>query len=58
MPKADQETLRRALLALPHSADGRAFLERSRFQGVQTVDEAYMKRLDTYLPETRRHLAP
>lgn len=46
----------KSLLALPGTSDGNDFLEKSRFQGIQATDEAFMKRLDAYLPETRKQL--
>ncbi|MBK7414713.1 MAG: phosphate/phosphite/phosphonate ABC transporter substrate-binding protein [Dechloromonas sp.] len=51
-----REQIRASLLGLPGSPDGAAFLEKSRFQGIQKTDEAFMKTLDPYLKETRKQL--
>lgn len=51
-----QEQIRNSLISLPLSADGAAFLEKSRYQGIQVADEAFMKTLDSYLKETRKQL--
>ncbi len=50
------ERIRASLLSLPNSPDGAAFLEKSRYQGIQKVDEPFMKTLDPYLKETRKQL--
>lgn len=51
-----RERIRASLLGLPNTADGAAFLEKSRFQSIRATDEAFMKKLDAYLPETRKQL--
>lgn len=51
-----RESIRKSLLALPSSTPGAAFLEKSRFLGIQAVDESFMKTLDPYLQETRKQL--
>lgn len=56
LPAADLEAIRRALLALPETPEGRDFLRTSRFQGINPADDAFMKQMDAYLPETRRQL--
>ncbi len=53
---ADQ--LRNSLLHLPDTAGGKEFLQKSRFIGVQAVDEVFMKSLDPLMPETRKQLNP
>lgn len=53
-----QDALRQALLDFPATAEGQAFLQKSRFLGIQAASEDFMKQLDGYLPETRRQLAP
>lgn len=55
---ADIERIREALLRLPATPDGGRFLQQSGFQGVEAADDAYMKKLDVFLPETRRQLSP
>ena len=58
-PKLDQplrEKIRASLLGLSGSPEGAAFLERSRYQGIQNADEVFMKTLDPYLKETRKQL--
>lgn len=56
LPADERTAIQRALLALPNQPAGAIFLEKSRFQGLQATDEASMKRLDAYLPETRHQL--
>lgn len=51
-----REQIRASLLGLPNSAEGAAFLEKSRFQSIRAADEAFMKKLDPYLLETRKQL--
>lgn len=58
LPAETRERLRKALLAFPETPEGRTFLQRSRFQGIEPANDEFMKRLDVYLPETRRHLGP
>lgn len=55
---AERDALRQALLAFPTTVEGQAFLQKSRFLGIAAANEDFMKQLDAYLPETRRHLAP
>lgn len=50
------ERIRASLLSLPNTPDGAAFLEKSRYQGIQKADEPFMKTLDPYLKETRKQL--
>lgn len=52
------ERLRNSLLHLPDAPGGKEFLQKSRFIGVQAVDEAFMKTLDPLMPETRKQLTP
>lgn len=54
----ERDALRQALLNFPATAEGQAFLQKSRFLGIATAGDDYMKQLDVYLPETRRQLAP
>ncbi len=56
LPANERDSIQRALLRLPNLPSGAAFLEKSRFLGIQATDEASMKRLDPYLPETRKQL--
>lgn len=56
LPANVRTRIRDTLLGLPDTPEGASFLERSRFQGVRGIDEAFMKTLDPYLAETRRHL--
>lgn len=58
MQPALVERLRNSLLHLPDTPDGKAFLQKSRFVGIQTVDEALMKTLDPLMPEMRKQLNP
>ena len=58
LPQGEREALRQVLLTLPTTPDGRAFLQKSRFQGIQDVTPVFMRQLDSYLPETRRQLYP
>lgn len=51
-----RERAQRALLNLGQDEEGRNFLEHSRFGGVARTDESFMKSVDPYLRETRRHL--
>jgi phosphonate transport system substrate-binding protein len=51
-----REQIQKALLALPQSPEGAAFLEKSRYQGIKATDERFMSSLDPYLKETRRQL--
>lgn len=57
-PPQEADRIRQALLRLPATPQGRRFLQESGFLGIEAADEAYMKKLDTYLPETRRQLGP
>jgi phosphonate transport system substrate-binding protein len=50
------ERIRTSLLNLPNNPEGAAFLEKSRYQGIQKIDETFMKTLDPYLKETRKQL--
>jgi phosphonate transport system substrate-binding protein len=50
------ERIRTSLLNLPNNHEGAAFLEKSRYQGIQKIDETFMKTLDPYLKETRKQL--
>jgi len=52
------ERLRNSLLHLPDTPGGKEFLQKSRFIGIQAVDEALMKTLDPLMPETRKQLNP
>lgn len=56
LPASQRALISKSLLALPSTPEGSDFLEKSRFQGIQATDEAFMKRLDAYLPETRKQL--
>lgn len=58
LPGAEIERIRQALLRLPATPDGSRFLQQSGFQGIEATDDTYMKKLDVYLPETRRQLGP
>lgn len=51
-----REQTQKSLLAFPATTEGSNFLEKSRYLGIQATDEAFMKRLDSYLPETRKQL--
>jgi phosphonate transport system substrate-binding protein len=51
-----REKIRASLLSLPNTPEGAAFLEKSRYQGLQNADETFMKTLDPYLKETRKQL--
>lgn len=52
---AERNAISHAMLTLPDTKEGAVFLKTSRFGGVKLVDDATMKALDTYLPETLRH---
>lgn len=54
---ARQERLKQALLSFGQTAAGKKFFASSGFSGIAPLNEQYMKRIDTYLPETRRILA-
>ena len=56
LPAPLRERIRSSLLALPSTADGADFLEKSRFHGIQATDENFMRGLDPYLKETRKQL--
>jgi len=56
LPAALRQLIGASLLALPRTPDGAAFLEKSRYQGIQAADESFMKTLDPYLKETRKQL--
>ena len=56
LPASQRALISKSLLALPGTPEGSDFLEKSRFQGIQATDEAFMKRLDAYLPEPRKQL--
>lgn len=56
LASAEAEQLRRALLRLPTTPEGARFLQQSGFQGIEAADDAYMKKLDNFLPETRWQL--
>ena len=56
LPASQRALISKSLLAVPGTPEGSDFLEKSRFQGIQATDEAFMKRLDAYLPETRKQL--
>ena len=51
-----REQIQKALLALPQSPEGAAFLEKSRYQGIKAADERFMSTLDPYQKETRKQL--
>lgn len=53
---AKRTRIRQSLLQFPETPEGSRFLEQSRFLGIQSADERFMKTLDPYLPETRRQL--
>ena len=58
-PKLDprlRDQISKSLIALPNTPEGSNFLEKSRYIGIQATDETFMKRLDGYLPETRKQL--
>jgi phosphonate transport system substrate-binding protein len=58
-PKLDvalREQIGASLLSLADNPEGAAFLETSRYLGIQKVDKAFMKTLDPYLKETRKQL--
>ena len=56
LESAQRKRIIHSLLNLPQTPDGAHFLEKSRFGGIQTIEDAVMKSLDVYQPETRKQL--
>lgn len=56
MPDATRQAMRQALLGFGGTPAGERFFASSGFSGIVPLDEAYMKTIDVYLPETRRIL--
>ena len=48
--------LERSLAAFPHTAEGRAFVERNGIGGFERIQPAELRKLDRYVPETLRWL--
>lgn len=58
LPRPRLEALRTLLLGFARSPDGAAFLEQTGYSGMRPAGEAFMKRADAYLKETRKALGP
>jgi phosphonate transport system substrate-binding protein len=58
LAKARVEGLRALLLDFAKSPEGAAFMKQTGYNALRPVTEAFMKRADPYLKETRRTLAP
>ncbi|RIX46972.1 MAG: phosphate/phosphite/phosphonate ABC transporter substrate-binding protein [Rhodocyclales bacterium GT-UBC] len=51
-----REQISKSLLNFPQTAEGRKFLEQSKYQDIAPANNEFMKSLDPYLAETRRQL--
>ncbi|MBT9613280.1 MAG: phosphate/phosphite/phosphonate ABC transporter substrate-binding protein [Burkholderiales bacterium] len=54
--QAGVEQVRNLLLRFPNTAEGRAFLKISGYEGIRTVEEADMKSVDPFIKELKRLL--
>jgi phosphonate transport system substrate-binding protein len=54
---AERDAMRRALTGFGRTPAGEQFFATSGYNGIVPLDDAYMKTIDIYIPETRRILA-
>lgn len=54
---AERDAMRRALTGFGRTPAGEQFFATSGYNGIAPLDDAYMKTIDIYIPETRRILA-
>lgn len=57
LPAAERDAMRRALTGFGRTPAGEQFFSTSGYNGIVPLDDAYMKTIDIYIPETRRILA-
>lgn len=58
LPRPQAERIKSLLLEFPREAEGMEFLGHTGYSGIRAVNENAMKRVDTYLKETRKVLKP
>jgi phosphonate transport system substrate-binding protein len=57
LPANERDAMRRALTGFGRTPAGEQFFSTSGYNGIVPLDDAYMKTIDIYIPETRRILA-
>lgn len=57
LPATERDAMRRALTGFGRTPAGEQFFSTSGYNGIVPLDDAYMKTIDIYIPETRRILA-
>lgn len=57
LPATERDAMRRALTGFGGTPAGEQFFSTSGYNGIVPLDDAYMKTIDIYIPETRRILA-
>ena len=57
LPANERDAMRRALTGFGRTPAGEQFFSTSGYNGIAPLDDAYMKTIDIYIPETRRILA-